>query len=183
MLISVSLDPILIKIWHLVKYNNTSKLQFEQTSHSQKGSRNICSRLHRTGSPQTRDTSSQPTLPIHLYLRLIITIQLAMFIVDDDQLYQIEEIRAVFQKNWESIARAHAHASGHQSFITFKKFKQDIVKLVNDRILLSSDVTNILNSQFRRVLHLVQRQPMLSQTQGPSTHICLLSLVDLTDRF
>lgn len=58
-----------------------------------------------------------------------------------------------------------------------------MIKLVNDKVLLNPDVTNILNNQYRRVLHLVQRQPMLSQTQGPSTHICLLSLIDLTDKF
>lgn len=54
---------------------------------------------------------------------------------------------------------------------------------MHERVLLSADAGETLNSQFRKVLHLVQRVPMLSQTQGPSTHVCLLSLVDLTGKF
>ena len=108
---------------------------------------------------------------------------MALFIVDDDQMYKSEEVRATFQKRWDALIRSRTQSSGHANATTFKKFKEDLFKVVHDRILVVPEVADILNTQLRKVLQLIHRAPMLSETQGPSTHVCLISLVELNNKF
>lgn len=57
------------------------------------------------------------------------------------------------------------------------------MKLINDRIVYAKDSVTLLNTHFRKALQLVCRQPLVSQTNGPGTLVCLTSLTDLKHNF
>ena len=60
-MVSLTLDPVLIKIWNLIKYHK-GKADMPVTSSTSPANRSPCSRNHRGSSPGN-DKHSQQALP------------------------------------------------------------------------------------------------------------------------
>ena len=76
------LDPILIKLWKLVKYEGPPQYTVLGESSS------YCSRANRSHKAPFNFVD----LPLPLYLRLVISLQSALFVVDDVHLLSLIHI-------------------------------------------------------------------------------------------
>ena len=122
------LDPILIKLWNLLRISSgcaTSDCMSGMTAaHSrQTGARapSAISKLSSGPSRYAEDTRSyrqiKPTQIIREkeYFRLLMTIQIGLFLVNENQMYRVDKLHA-FKKQWDSISRKNVKG------FTFKDF-------------------------------------------------------------
>lgn len=92
--LSETLDPVLMKLWSLIKYRQAmSAISTQQRP----------SLSSQPESPEVRKLNKEAdasqavgSLSVALYLRLLICIQLALFIVDDANIYHPEQLRIGF---------------------------------------------------------------------------------------
>ena len=138
--LSQVLDPILIKLWNLVKYEGPPQYRNLGESSSYVG-----------GSRASRNQKANfVDLPLALYLRLIISLQLALFVVDDLHLYHPKQLRFYFyvsnesltlQKKWDRMMRAISKKSN--AVVSFRQFRHDAIRLLHESMIGHDDAYNM----------------------------------------
>lgn len=127
-------------MWRLIRYEGPP-----QYTNLGEGS-SYCSRAYRNQASKVQFVD----LPLALYLRLMISIQLALFVVDDIHLYHPKQLRFYFnvsmpvlihQKKWDKMMRNILKKSN--GVVSFKQFRLDTIRLLHESILGGQDAYNV----------------------------------------